>query len=39
MSKLKIEYLKTDELIPYANNPRNNDESVEAVMFKTLNPF
>lgn len=29
--KLKIEYLKTDELIPYANNPRNNDEAVDYV--------
>ena len=31
MNKLKIEYLKTDELIPYANNPRNNDEAVDYV--------
>ena len=31
MSKLKIEYLKTDELIPYANNPRNNDDAVDYV--------
>ena len=31
MDKLKIEYLKTDELIPYANNPRNNDEAVDYV--------
>lgn len=29
--KLKIEYLSTDELIPYANNPRNNDEAVDYV--------
>ena len=28
MDKLKIDYFKTDELIPYANNPRNNDEAV-----------
>lgn len=28
MDKLKIEYLGTDELIPYANNPRNNDDSI-----------
>lgn len=28
MDKLKIEYFKTDELIPYANNPRNNDDSI-----------
>ena len=31
MDKLKIEYLNTDELIPYANNPRNNDEAVDYV--------
>ncbi len=31
MDKLKIEYLSTDELIPYANNPRNNDEAVDYV--------
>ena len=31
MDKLKIEYFKTDELIPYANNPRNNDEAVDYV--------
>lgn len=31
MDKLKIEYLKTDELILYANNPRNNDEAVDYV--------
>lgn len=31
MNKLKIEYVKTDELIPYANNPRNNDEAVDYV--------
>lgn len=31
MKKIKIEYLKTDELIPYANNPRNNDEAVDYV--------
>lgn len=27
-----IMYLKTDELIPYENNPRNNDDAVEPVM-------
>ena len=27
-----IMYLKTDELIPYENNPRNNDAAVEPVM-------
>ena len=31
MNKLKVEYFKTDELIPYANNPRNNDEAVDYV--------
>ena len=31
MDKLKIEYLTTDELIPYANNPRNNDDAVSYV--------
>lgn len=31
MEKIKIEYLKTDELIPYANNPRNNDDAVDYV--------
>lgn len=29
---MQIEYLKTDELIPYANNPRHNDgEAVDRV--------
>lgn len=27
------------DLIPYVKNPRKNDGAVEAVMFKTLNPF
>ena len=31
MSKLKIEYLQTDELIPCTNNPRNNDDAVDYV--------
>ncbi len=31
MDKLKIEYLKVDDLIPYANNPRNNDDAVDYV--------
>lgn len=31
MDKMKIEYLKTDELIPYTNNPRNNDDAVDYV--------
>lgn len=28
-----------NEIKPYEKNPRKNDEAVEAVMFKTLNPF
>lgn len=28
---MKIEYISPDDLIPYANNPRNNDEAVEYV--------
>lgn len=28
---MEIIYKKTDELIPYINNPRNNDEAVDAV--------
>jgi len=31
VSKLKIEYMNIDKLIPYENNPRNNDIAVEAV--------
>ncbi len=31
INKIKIEYLKTDELIPYINNPRENDNAVDAV--------
>ena len=31
MDKLKIEYFKTDELTPYAKNPRKNDGAVEPV--------
>ena len=31
MKELQIEYLRTEELIPYENNPRHNDEAVEAV--------
>ena len=29
MGNLKIEYLQISDLIPYANNPRKNDEAVE----------
>lgn len=29
--KVQIEYRKIEELIPYVNNPRNNDEAVDAV--------
>lgn len=31
MKNLKIEYLQTESLIPYENNPRNNDEAVDYV--------
>lgn len=31
MRQLKIEYLETDKLIPYINNPRINDNAVDAV--------
>ena len=31
MNKLKIEYRNVDELIPYDNNPRKNDEAVDYV--------
>lgn len=31
MSELKVEYIKTSELIPYANNPRHNDDAVDYV--------
>lgn len=31
MNKLKIEYMKTDKLIPYINNPRINDSAVDKV--------
>lgn len=30
-SKRKIEYRKIDELVPYVNNPRNNDSAVDKV--------
>ena len=29
---LKIEYVKTADLIPYANNPRKNDAAVDKVV-------
>lgn len=29
--EIQVEYKNVDELIPYANNPRNNDNAVEAV--------
>ena len=32
INKIQIEYIKVDDLIPYENNPRNNDEAVEYVM-------
>lgn len=31
MNELKVVYRRTDELIPYENNPRINDRAVEAV--------
>lgn len=31
MGKLKIEYIDTDKLIPYINNPRINDNAVDVV--------
>ena len=31
MENLKITYKKTDDLIPYINNPRNNDNAVDKV--------
>lgn len=38
MDKLKIIYKNIDELIPYENNPRNNDNAVEAVA-KSIKEF
>lgn len=38
MQDLKIVYKKVDELIPYENNPRNNDGAVEAVA-KSIKEF
>ena len=31
LSKLKIEYIDTEKLIPYINNPRINDNAVDVV--------
>lgn len=31
MNNLKITYMNVDELVPYENNPRYNDEAVEKV--------
>ncbi len=31
MKKLQIEYVKIEDIIPYKNNPRNNDKAVEIV--------
>lgn len=31
MNKISIVYKKVDELVPYENNPRNNDGAVDAV--------
>lgn len=38
MSDLKIVYKNVDDLIPYENNPRNNDGAVEAVA-KSIKEF
>ena len=38
MNNLKIVYKNVDELIPYENNPRNNDGAVEAVA-KSIKEF
>ncbi len=31
MKKMQIEWINTDDLVPYENNPRNNDAAVRAV--------
>ena len=31
MKKIQIEYVKIEDIIPYKNNPRNNDKAVEIV--------
>ena len=31
MKKLQIEYVKIKDIIPYKDNPRNNDKAVEIV--------
>ena len=31
MGKLKIEYMNVNDLIPYINNPRINDNAVDVV--------
>ncbi|WP_138158764.1 ParB N-terminal domain-containing protein [Peptoniphilus catoniae] len=38
MDKLKITYKNVDDLIPYENNPRKNDNAVEAVA-KSIKEF
>ena len=38
MERLKVEYLNIDELKPYENNPRNNDEAVDYVA-KSIEEF
>ena len=32
MKNLKIEYLRTEDLIPYENNPRNNSQKGDVVL-------
>ena len=36
--KLKIEYRKTDSLVPYARNPRKNDPNVSRMMGALATP-
>ena len=35
---MKIEYLNIDEILPYKNNPRNNDQAVDIVA-KSISAF
>lgn len=37
-NKIKLVYKKANELIPYENNPRNNDEAVDYVA-NSINEF
>ena len=31
MGEIKVEYLNLNKIIPYENNPRNNDDAVQYV--------